>query len=843
MAADEERETEFPSDHVNDAAQHEDPRKQEFLSLYKEQYGYPNGESTIDELRSYEFPQLKGDVYLDHAGATLYSRSQVLANLEDLCQTLYGNPHSQSGCSNISSNMVSKAREEVLKFFNVTTAEYNCVFTAGATAALKLVGENFPWTSKSRFWYTMENHNSVLGIREYALAAGASAYALEVEGSGQQQNLKLRACQRRTMGSLDKEEEGVAFSLLAFPSECNFSGKKFDLDLVKLMQSGQCPRDSGDKWIVLIDAAKGCGSSQLDLSTYPADFVAISFYKIFGYPTGLGALLIRTQSSGILQKKYFGGGTVAACVADADFVQRRESIEQWLEDGTVPFLGIAALHKGFLTVNRLGMPNIGMHVGSLAKFTASQLSGLKHENGNRVCVLYGNHTSVYWGNNCNQGPIVTFNLKRSDDSWIGYREVEKLAALNGIHLRTGCFCNPGACSKLLGLSEAEIRANLTAGHICWDEHDIIDGKPTGAVRVSFGYMSSIEDVLALLDFICKFFLNNRECQTGNQAVTRNPVKRTSNDNQKSDENIYLESITIYPIKSCGGFTVDSWPLSSCGLLYDREWVVVSAFGDALTQKKCPMMCLIGTYIEQSRKMLCVTSPSMKRRLEIPVFPTAEQAVDVRLNLCGERAFGISYKKEVADWFTEALGTPCSLVRRRPRSRQVHTRGGDSETHVCDHARDLSYANEGQFLLVSRASVEDLNQRAALSLQPNKHNHKRIAHHPVIPVDPMRFRPNFVVSGGSAFEEDSWQSLNIGGNKFVVLGGCNRCQMINIDQSTGRSQEGSNPLLTLASYRRSKGKILFGLLLANSEKDQERARTHTTADRIIKVGTKVDGKSV
>lgn len=832
----------------HEIVQHEDPRKQEFLSLYEEQYGYPNGESSIDELRSTQFPQLKGDVYLDHAGATLYSRSQVLANLEDLCKTLYGNPHSQSGCSNISSNVVSNAREEVLKYFNVTAAEYKCVFTSGATGALKLVGEYFPWTSKSRFWYTMENHNSVLGIREYALAAGASAYAVEVEGSSQQQKVKLRARQCRTLGSPDKLEEGVPFSLFAFPSECNFSGKKFDLGLIKFMQSGQCPRDLGDKWMVLIDAAKGCGTSQLDLSTYPADFVAISFYKIFGYPTGLGALLIRTQSSGILQKKYFGGGTVAACVADVDFVQRRENVEQWLEDGTVPFLGIAALHRGFLTINKLGIPNIGMHVGSLAKFTASQLSGLKHENGNSVCVLYGNHASArYWGDNCNQGPIIAFNLKRMDGTWIGYREVEKLAALNSIHLRTGCFCNPGACSNLLELSVSEIRANLEAGHVCWDDHDIFNDKPTGAVRVSFGYMSSIEDALALVDFIRKYFINKREGRLNspwNQPLMRNLQKLTSNVSGKNDHNIYLESITVYPIKSCSGFTVDSWSLSSSGLLYDRDWVVVSAAGFALTQKKCPMMCLIGTYIEQSTNTLFITSPSMKTRLEIPVFPTSQQEVDIGFDLCGERSFGKAFDKEVAVWFTEALGTPCSLVKRQPKSRQVQSRGCVCESEVCKDARDLSYANEGEFLLVSRESVEDLNQRALLSLQPNKRTHKRVAPHPVTAVDPMRFRPNFVISGGCAFEEDSWQSLDIGGNKFTVLGGCNRCQMINIDQSTGRSQEGSNPLLTLASYRRSKGKILFGLLLASSTQEnfKEQAGRHGAkdqCDRVIKVGSKVD----
>nr|KYP43737.1 Molybdenum cofactor sulfurase [Cajanus cajan] len=91
------------------------------------------------------------------------------------------------------------------------------------------------------------------------------------------------------------------------------------------------------------------------------------------------------------------------------------------------------------------------------------------------------------------GSVISFNLKRPDGSWYGYREVEKLASLSGIQLRTGCFCNPGACAKYLGLSHVDLISNTEAGHICWDDHDIINGKPVGAVRVSFGYMSTYED--------------------------------------------------------------------------------------------------------------------------------------------------------------------------------------------------------------------------------------------------------------------------------------------------------------------------------------------------------------
>jgi len=83
--------------------------------------------------------------------------------------------------------------------------------------------------------------------------------------------------------------------------------------------------------------------------------------------------------------------------------------------------------------------------------------------------------------------VVSFNLLRADGSRVGCNEVGRLAALHGIILRTGCFCNPGACAKYLGLSGDEMRENFEGGHVCWDDKDIVRGKPTGAVRISLGH--------------------------------------------------------------------------------------------------------------------------------------------------------------------------------------------------------------------------------------------------------------------------------------------------------------------------------------------------------------------
>ncbi|PIN09782.1 Molybdenum cofactor sulfurtransferase [Handroanthus impetiginosus] len=128
---------------------------------------------------------------------------------------------------------------------------------------------------------------------------------------------------------------------------------------------------------------------------------------------------------------------------------------------------------------------------------------------------------------------------------------------------------------------------------------------------------------------------------------------------------------------------------------------------------------------------------------------------------------------------------------------------------------LNFVNEAQFLLVSEASVADLNDR----LKSKWHNGscKRPTQ-----VSPSRFRPNLVVSGSKPYDEDGWRSLKIGETNFTSLGGCNRCQMINLTSVGGTMQRSNEPLATLASYRRIKGKIYFGILLKSCDSIEEEA---------------------
>ncbi|XP_010272265.1 PREDICTED: molybdenum cofactor sulfurase isoform X4 [Nelumbo nucifera] len=760
-----------------------DTQKEEFLKEFGQDYGYPNAPKNIDDIRASEFKRLGDVVYLDHAGATLYSELQMEAIIKDLTTNVYGNPHSQSESSLATSEVVRAARQLVLDYCNASPKDYKCVFTSGATAALKLVGEAFPWRRESSFMYTMENHNSVLGIKEYALNQGAMAFAIDIEELENYSGLPRRdassikvsrySVQRRNEAPVQEAPEGNIYNLFAFPSECNFSGRKFSLDLVKIIKEDServlegPPHNNRGCWMVLIDAAKGCTTQPPDLASFPADFVVISFYKIFGYPTGLGALIVHTEAAKLLKKTYFSGGTVAASIPDIDFIKRREGFEESFEDGTQSFLSIASIHHGFRIIHSLTASAIARHTSSLATFVRNMLLALRHENGASVCILYGMHGAKVPKHKF--GPTVTFNLKHPDGSWVGYREVEKLASLSGIQLRK------------------------------------------------------------FISFVVKYFVSKPNA-TATQHLSLEEslsLSKTGVLNSLSTVGIYVRSITVYPIKSCAGFSVDSWPLSNSGLLHDREWILKSPNGEILTQKKVPEMCVISTFIDLNQGVLLVESPHCKEKLQINL-ESDSYGVKEEMVLHAQRYEVQGYDNEVDMWFTNAICRPCTLLRFSSSEDPCYM--NKCNTGTCrDVESRLNFVNEAQFLLVSQESVSELNSRLMINMQKSSNGQP-------IHVDPMRFRPNLVISGAEPFAEDCWRELRIGNKCFTSLGGCNRCQMINIDHHTGKAQRSKEPLATLASFRRLKGKITFGILLRYEKSEMVGSIEDSTS--LLQVGERV-----
>ena len=326
-------------------------------------------------------------MYADYAGAPPYAASQLDAALLELRSALHANPHSAAGWGGAAAGAADALRAATLAACRAPRGEYECVLTSGATAALRLVGDAFPWSPgvatdaggaspnasasrgsrtssssdrggggapRSVFMYLRDNHNSVLGVRELAAGAGAACAAVEVAagggGDGEGGTFQLVPCSDEAAQALAalqqeqeqqqsgggggegagrgaEEEEGPQH-LFAYPLESNFSGVRYDPGLAAALQqrhaavlrlptqqqrecgvhggdaaaaglataaaaaagaaagSGQAAALPRGRWRVLVDAAKAAGTSPPDLGACPADFVALSYYKMFGLPTG-----------------------------------------------------------------------------------------------------------------------------------------------------------------------------------------------------------------------------------------------------------------------------------------------------------------------------------------------------------------------------------------------------------------------------------------------------------------------------------------------------------------------------------------------------------------------------
>ncbi|KAK3578357.1 hypothetical protein CHS0354_039070 [Potamilus streckersoni] len=918
----------------------------------------------IENIRELEFPALKDVTYADHVGATLVARRHLEAFHKDLLGNIYGNPHSRSPSSHLTTDSVDQIRYRILKYFKTNPEIYSVIFTSGCTGALKLLAESFDFhgddgchgdekknkvnkdgtilssanvddlsslnenkkTDRGCFCYLLDNHTSVQGMRELAFQRAGLVVCIdekEIDLCPQSEHIVYKSSNIASGGN----------SLFAYAAESNFSGRKYPLKWVDKVQRGNLGFQEAypGAWYTVLDAASFVSNSHLNLSEVTPDFVTLSFYKMFGFPTGLGALLVRNKSADLLKKVYFGGGTVKVSIANQRFHQFRDSLHDRFEDGTISFLDIISLRYGFDILETLGggIQRISQHTFVIAQYFHHQLQSLHHGNKAPVAMIY---SDTGFDDITTQGPIINFNILRADGQFVGFVEVDKMAQLYNIHLRTGCFCNIGACQKFLDLSIEEVKANFEAGHVCGDDKDLVNGRPTGSVRISFGYMSNLTDAQICLQFIVDCFLESKDqkpvyykfnlenkslgkvknvkekemchftardnlssekCLSFDQNVCceksqnrennqstlvsdsnkiyvdsvdsipenskekhgQDDPREISNENCNifkletvekeilidvdrecnridashfeefsyeeqllkmcSVENRYLTNIFLYPVKSCGAFSVNEWQLTDRGLLYDREWMIVSENGVALSQKREPKLCLLQPRIDLSDQILVLSYPGMPDCI-VPLQFDDPGEDDTMFGLCtskvcGDRVKSLECGQEVSDWLSEALQRgQCRLVRQKSDdTRATKLKDSTNDTSVAQF--QLSLANESQYLLISRPSVKSLQQK----IEERQKEEQNFVNSDEVPdVDNLihRFRANLVIGGGSPFDEDKWERLQIGNNFFISQGECGRCQIICLDQMTGeRSKE---PFKTLAYWRGKK--VPFGIHLRNAD---------------------------
>lgn len=247
--------------------------------------------------------------------------------------------------------------------------------------------------------------------------------------------------------------------------------------------------------------------------------------------------------------------------------------------------------------------------------------------------------------------------------------------------------------------------------------------------------------------------------------------------------IAVASLHVYPIKSLGGFSVNEARISDRGFEHDRRWMLVDVNGRFITQREVPTMaCLHCTLTADGFR---VTDVRDGDRIDLPLNLT--DGPTSRARVFDDEVDVIHSPSDVSAWFAEKLDASCSLVFMPSSAhRPVDAR----------YATGLTSLSDGYpYLILSQTSLDDLNGRMAEAL----------------PMD--RFRPNIVITGGSAFQEDGWKEIGIGSTRFALVKPCGRCVIPTTNQLTGaRSKE---PTRTLATYRRRAGtegevKVDFGM---------------------------------
>lgn len=449
-------------------------------------------------------------MYLDHGGTTIYAKSLIEQFSQNMINNLYGNPHSNSDPARLSGDVVDSTREAALAFFGADPEHFELIFTANATAAIKLVAESFSdlassGTKEGTFFYGYHRdaHTSLVGVRE--LTNGTN----HCFASDQEVEEWLEGGHSL---SQDKHIAGLP-GLFAFPGQSNMTGRRLPLSWPKTLRQSLHHQNTYS----LLDAAALATTAKLDLSDPDSapDFTALSFYKIFGFPD-LGALIVRKRSGHILSwRRYFGGGTVnMVTVHNHPSVQRKETLHEVLEDGTLPFHSIVALSCA-LNVHRDlfgSMNKISQHTSFLSHRLQTGMARLRHPNGRPICTVYNDsQDGLPNANPKTQGATMALNVMRENGTYIAHSEVEKSANEVGIFVRSGGLCNAGGIAHHLKIEPWQFKRNWSAGFRCGgapDGKNSINVQPTGVVRVSLGAMSVISDVDTFLDFMEITYITN-----------------------------------------------------------------------------------------------------------------------------------------------------------------------------------------------------------------------------------------------------------------------------------------------------------------------------------------------
>lgn len=244
----------------------------------------------------------------------------------------------------------------------------------------------------------------------------------------------------------------------------------------------------------------------------------------------------------------------------------------------------------------------------------------------------------------------------------------------------------------------------------------------------------------------------------------------------------LSEIWVYPIKSLGGIALQEAFPERRGLRYDRRWMLVDDTGRFVSQREIPRMAMLGTALEPaSLRVFWKDRPSEKVHIPLDIPPI--DLPKVRVQVWGDQCPARLLPEPINQWFSEQLGQNLHLVYMPDTTRRR------ADGRYAPPGHHVSFADGFPYLIIGQASLDELNSRLEVPLPMN------------------RFRPNFVFTGGQAFEEDTWKQFSINHQPFQGVKPCARCSIPTTDQDT--AVQAVEPIKTMATFRKFGNRILFG----------------------------------
>ncbi|CAE8619768.1 unnamed protein product, partial [Polarella glacialis] len=631
-----------------------------------------------------------------------------------------------------------------------------------------------------------------------------------------------------------------------------------------------------------LDAAKlACSPGLLDLTTCPADFTLVSFYKMFGYPTGLGALIVRHDAAPLLAPRsdllrgpegpfgpaYFAGGCVSAISANSSFAVARPNLSEWLERGTSHFLGIAALPSQLASLRSLASDRARCaHAQAVCREAYLRTTRLQHRSGAKLCVVFGRHKESNWREV--QGPTMAMLVRYADGSPVPYGLVAQKAASRGIVLRTGCHCNSGACQRHLGLTDGDLRHFFASGKVCGDDLGVVDGRPTGVVRISFGHFSTLFDAscwatLLEEEFLDRLPLPEESAVPGVPEAARPRQTTVEGVPRPIGSGGLVVGLKVYPVKGCGPLRVRRWPLDPVtgALFLDRRWCLTvdnlpgsgarksaSSRLRPVSAKQAPGLTQVRLILRPGKGpaepwALLLSAKGCPRTLELPLGEKdaellrcsgaelddtpfsydgggllrsvgQEQSVGPAASGSGPAAAAAASVgvDAAGQWFEGLLGiTKLRLVEAVDASAALAASPGSGEAPAA-----LSAGSEAQ--VAGQTHFANAPSTLLLVSTASLREFGRVCGLSV-PAD--RFRANLEVSFEVPYEEAEWPvgSAVVIGEKvvFEAAGRCVRCQMVDIDPEDAAAR-GPSLLAALATVQSGGGGgkgPTFGVLLRPS----------------------------